>query len=103
MEEDLAQVEQEQVDHDEGINEERVEQQQQSQVRAQRFQKICSKLSNGVIKQDHESKPSETGTYERGVEIPKVTCNNENNPFDDPEKYYKHDPGKSECKHYRRL
>ncbi|TXG57650.1 hypothetical protein EZV62_015479 [Acer yangbiense] len=35
MEEDPAQVEHEQVDHDEGINEERVEQQQQSQVRAQ--------------------------------------------------------------------
>ncbi|TXG50971.1 hypothetical protein EZV62_023495 [Acer yangbiense] len=33
--EDLSQVEHEQVDHDEGINEERVEQQQQSQVRAQ--------------------------------------------------------------------
>ncbi|TXG60794.1 hypothetical protein EZV62_012157 [Acer yangbiense] len=35
MEEDPAQVEHEQVDHDEGISEERVEQQQQSQVRAQ--------------------------------------------------------------------
>ena len=35
MEEDPAQVEHEQVDHDEGINEERVEQQQQSQVQAQ--------------------------------------------------------------------
>ena len=35
MEEDPAQVEHEKVDHDEGINEERVEQQQQSQVQAQ--------------------------------------------------------------------
>ncbi|KAK0582072.1 hypothetical protein LWI29_021223 [Acer saccharum] len=35
MEEDPAQMEHEQVDHDEGINEERVEQQQQSQVWAQ--------------------------------------------------------------------
>ncbi|TXG73077.1 hypothetical protein EZV62_001656 [Acer yangbiense] len=35
MEENPAHVEHEQVDHDEGINEERVEQQQQSQVQAQ--------------------------------------------------------------------
>ena len=32
------------------------------------------------------AEPSETGTYERRVEIPKVTYNNENNPFDEPEK-----------------